>query len=784
MSHNLLLLSALLTIGNGVAAGSPDPSPAASSYRELYDHLTQPSGDPERIAHVMGVVLKRDVGTFTMLEGTLYCARPMNNRTWAVIFTGRGVFTFAPPTPVEREQLLRYTDETAVEQRFRTLVLLFADSTFEELRARASFGPGSVPKEVDDHLDYAAQFLTDGEVGEYLDPSFVSAFLERKPSALFHAHFSEARLEPMFFRIDPYEVEEVRFGRRDMSWPGYRWELINQFHTQGEYETGADREDEVKDQIRIARTTINAEIESDLDISASAKLVFTSLKEQHWIRLMLYRKLEVDSVVWAEGGRGEVVDGDDHPDLWIGAREVIAPGQLCSLTVYYHGDIMEQDGNARLYLVSSGLWYPRDLSMNRGRFDMTFRYPSRYTFLSVGENVESRTEDNRTVSRWVTGRSVKSASFNFGLFKSYPGPDSTPSLLGRGQVGLPPTTVYMSEGTRRFSGSGSNTVSGIAREDMVREIGQDIAASTGFFTELLGPPVFDRLLVGETPQFHGEAFPGLVNLSWITYEIASTYGEHHVFRAHEVAHQWWGLGVGFKTYHDQWLSEGFCEYFAGWYLQAALRDNALFFKLLERWRESILKNRDYMLGKGREAGPIWLGYRTLSRDTKDDYDLIIYKKAAWVLHMLRNMMLDLETLKEDQFRGLVSGFYRKYRNSRASTRDFQAFAENYLGTDMGWFFNQWVYGTAIPVYAFAHRSVQTDSGYVVRCRVTQQNVPPGFRMFVPILVQTADRQELRVRVLVTGAVSEFDLPPVAAEPVEVIFNYLDSVLCGAEEVEW
>ena len=89
---------------------------------------------------VRGLVLKRDVGTFTMIEGTLYSGRPLKDRT--------------------NPQLLRYPDQTSLEQQFRTLILLFADSTFEELRHQVSFSPGSVPKEVDGHLKYAVQFLT------------------------------------------------------------------------------------------------------------------------------------------------------------------------------------------------------------------------------------------------------------------------------------------------------------------------------------------------------------------------------------------------------------------------------------------------------------------------------------------------------------------------------------------------------------------------------------------------------------------------------------------------
>ena len=34
------------------------------------------------------------------------------------------------------------------------------------------------------------------------------------------------------------------------------------------------------------------------------------------------------------------------------------------------------------------------------------------------------------------------------------------------------------------------------------------------------------------------------------------------FLAHEVAHQFWGQAVGWKSYHEQWISEGFAQFFA------------------------------------------------------------------------------------------------------------------------------------------------------------------------------------------------------------------------------
>jgi glycosidase len=64
-----------------------------------------------------------------------------------------------------------------------------------------------------------------------------------------------------------------------------------------------------------------------------------------------------------------------------------------------------------------------------------------------------------------------------------------------------------------------------------------------------------------------------------------------------------------------------------------------------------------LFSSGQEAGPVWLGYRTQSSETEGDYWLVIYKKGAWVLHMLRNMLIDLNTMNEDAFENMLREFF-------------------------------------------------------------------------------------------------------------------------------
>jgi len=102
-----------------------------------------------------------------------------------------------------------------------------------------------------------------------------------------------------------------------------------------------------------------------------------------------------------------------------------------------------------------------------------------------------------------------------------------------------------------------------------------------------------------------------------------------------MAHQWWRLGVEPSGYRDAWRSEGFAEFSGLWYMQLILRDNEKFFKHLKHWRSEIRARRN-------DVPPIGIGWRAEQLNSRD-YTLMTYHKGAWVLHMLRNLMLNLRT---------------------------------------------------------------------------------------------------------------------------------------------
>ena len=113
---------------------------------------------------------------------------------------------------------------------------------------------------------------------------------------------------------------------------------------------------------------------------------------------------------------------------------------------------------------------------------------------------------------------------------------------------------------------------------------------------------------------------------------AAFQGFPEFFLAHELAHQWFGQAVGWKNYHEQWLSEGFAQYFAALYAKER-RGEGAFRDVLRQFRRWAMEDSD--------QGPIYLGYRLGHiKGESTVFRALVYNKGAAVLHMLRRLLGD------------------------------------------------------------------------------------------------------------------------------------------------
>ena len=209
------------------------------------------------------------------------------------------------------------------------------------------------------------------------------------------------------------------------------------------------------------------------------------------------------------------------------------------------------------------------------------------------------------------------------------------------------------------------------------------------------------------------------------------------FLAHELAHQWWGQAVGWKNYHEQWISEGFAQYFAAMYAEKE-RPGAVLGNLLRQMRHTAIGCPT----RGRCISAI---ASATSAATTRSSARVVYNKGAMVLHMLRRLVGD------EQFFAGLRAFYAQWKFQKAGTDDFRVAMEKVSGRDLKRFFETWVYGTEIPTVKFAYHVGRPDAKVQFEQRGDAVDVP------ITVTVKYADGSSEDM-VVALGDVTERTLP--------------------------
>jgi aminopeptidase N len=148
--------------------------------------------------------------------------------------------------------------------------------------------------------------------------------------------------------------------------------------------------------------------------------------------------------------------------------------------------------------------------------------------------------------------------------------------------------------------------------------------------------------------------------------------------AHEIAHQWWGNSVTPADWDDLWLSEGFATYFDALFYEHVDGPESLRKRMAEG-KKKILELRD----PGAVVDPA-------ITDPQQKLTSIVYRKGAWVLHMLRHRIGD-----EAFFAGLRE-FYQSHAGGNATTADLRRVLEGHTSEPLEAFFDQWLRRSEVP----------------------------------------------------------------------------------------
>ena len=366
-----------------------------------------------------------------------------------------------------------------------------------------------------------------------------------------------------------------------------------------------------------------------------------------------------------------------------------------------HGDWALRDGRG---------WYPRTGPNERATYDVTLRWPRGLELLASGQRVDHGESND---IRWERRR-LEVPAFGFSFEVGHFQLKSVKVGHVKLTVGLDPYTLDQ------------------APEGSLGDLVANAADALRYYEELFGAYPLDELTLVTVPRQYSQAMLGFVTLSgrvvvdWGVFGPLLRVQDRGSVVAHELAHQWWGHLVGWRSYRDQWISEAMANYAALlWARQSGWRPTQ---GPISGWQQELTST----IADGRpieSLGPMVLGERLFSSRSKDAYHAIVYRKGALVLEMLARK------IGEERFLSALEVLVRETSGSVISTSDFLSLLERITGTRLDAFAQQFIFGTGLPEIYYDYSFEPAANGrWRVRLQA-QQEIPARYRYEV---VATAD----------------------------------------------
>ena len=737
----------------------PNTDPVYQQLRQLGKNDADFGGP---FATVSNLVLRRDAATFTLHNGEVYFPSPVEGRVTSAVFVGDGELVLEPPTPIEKHTLSLFIDGEKLTEPFTHLVMRFTDKTLDEIKVspNAKMGTGGAQASKARDLYRTNQQLMRKELHDNGELRAIADLYSPQRPGYFDAFIGGSKHGKLIFLLDPLglppvspeEVALLSYGDSD----GGIWTA---FHLADEYSKGTASSSEDHRLIDITHHEIVGTIKGTR-ITATDVITFRSLASgTRVIPLDLYRSLRVSRVQDEQGADLNFIQEgkDDDADFGIILPQALEAGKTYKFKVEYDGEgALRDSGGGNFILIPRSTWYPNNAGTqfgDRAIFDMTFSYPKGHMFVATGAPVGAETREGDVIeAKWSSGQTeLAVAGFNYGRFKKKEllDKDSGYNIEVYVNTEVPDELKQIQRQIEQIEsangpGSTGTTLGSITTTGMADAALADAENSLRIYNAFFGKLPYTRIAMTQQPAgFFGQAWPTLVFMPYIAFidstqrtQLLGTRGGTDNFwryvAPHEISHQWWGHIVGWDSYHDQWMSEGFAEFSASLYVQIT-RGNDKFIDFWEDHRRQIIQSSPATRDKKPYTiGPVTQGYRLSNAKTGAAYQFLVYPKGAFILHMIRMMMFNKGGPGDARFQVMMKDFVKTNFNRDVSTEDFKHIVEKHMGANMDWFFNEWVYGTEMPSYRFDYQLA--DGGTTLNGKITQSGVSDSFQMLVPVYV--------------------------------------------------
>ena len=824
-----------------IAAQTPTPTPTPNVVGEVTVTTTFANSDPlyqeirksfetrkfsDNCYVVNNMTLQKDQGTFLFKSGEIYFLEPVQGRTTGAVFLGDGELSLIPPVELEKKHIAIFTEAPELKETFSETVFYFTDKTLEAIKnspnAKSTQGCANAAKAASSMKEKGAILkkrfnfnMSSRILADYMTPKrrgFFTSFIEGKK----HGN--------MVFQIDPLGITEAgEFGApvypEQVAVFGYgdtNWGIWTSFHLDSEYKKGTANSWADRRIYDITNHNIELVVSGGKVVAQDTITLQTREADIRFFPFDLYETLKVTGVRDENGKELSFVQEkkNDDPDFGVILEQAPEVGKPFKIRVEYEGPnvlISAGSGNFILNPGARANWYPNNPFTafgDRSTFDVTYRYPKKLIMVSGGNRVgEEKEEGDVKISKWSSeGVEYEVMGFNYGDFKvsKITDPASGYELEVYANTEMPDFVKDFQKNVESFENT--NGASGLNIATMnttagMNKVLMEAQNSVRLYNAYFGKLPYKRIAMTQQPAGNfGQAWTTLIYMPFYAYVDKTTRSQLFGTRGgtsefwdevgpHEVAHQWWGHIVGWTSYRDQWMSEGFSELSSSIYVQYVSKDIDRFIKHWEGQRELIVTASPGTKGKKPyTVGPLVQGLKLISGKTGGGgvYRRLIYPKGAFVLHMLRMMMYDHGKTGDARFKTMMQDFTKTNYNKPVSTNDFKMAVERNITPEMDidkngkmdWYFDQWIYGTEMPSYKFEYQM----TGNTLTGKITQSGVSQNFVMMVPIYADFGNGWQYLASVTLAGNdtldIGKINLPKA---PKKVAIAALQDVL--AEKIE-
>lgn len=738
------------------------------------------SGDAETVT---GLQLKRDRAEMTF-DGTFYFTGEVEGKITGAVFIGQGKFrTEIPDNVFEKENVRRMLGADVIESDFKSAVLRFSDDTIDIIGKNRRYT---------ETLNSQAQKLateTDAktmkETGANIAARLTQSLLNAEKEGFFFATFDDGKRGRFSFLFDPQNRIPVANFNLNAGEKGliYKYdsnisgsEIWLAFYSLQDYKNGRVDYSDMNELIDVTDYKMDVDLrEHKSRLGLKTKVSFIVKKQNRVIPFTigeslgeyenrrLKKQMRIKSVKF-EGAESPSAMEDWEAGFTVFLPREVKEGEKLELDLELAGDFMYDAESVRdcYYPDSNTAWFPRHGYLDRAKFDISYYHPKRFKIASVGVRLSEEPDlanKDTVITKSKLDYPVSFATFALGPFQRH-------SKMVKWDQGGEPIPVEFNSLPGEYLA---------IKEDFILA---ELDNSLRYFHAMFGKYPYPLFSASFHPFGFGQGLPTMLMIPPTDRASKFTYS----FIAHETAHQWWGNIVAWRSYRDQWLSEGFAEYSG--MLYTGLRDGKKSREdLIDRGRNE-LKDPPVTLtgvGKGRlvDVGPLILGHRLNTSKTLGAYQALIYQKGALVLRMLHFLFTNPSNGDGQAFFNMMTDFVNRHRDGFASTDDFRMvanehfvkspIAQKYGMKDLNWFFYQWVYKTELPTYKMEYQIIDQPGGAaIVKGFITQENVPEGWFMPLPVMFSFDGDKQASGTVHAYGAKTPFEIKlPMRPKKVEL-----------------